>query len=433
MSQDLENRLQSTAELLEVERLRILSAHTALHDSDLYLAANALSDILKRKPEVINIAALQDWLTAALSELQIAIDSAVKRISARRNILLTTHRELLDGDLPSAADTLRESRQSGLDSPEIHFFLRLLIELGRDTEAPALFELHRAAPAARDDPSPVRFHTLWPRETHCNDWKQLLVYLYTGTRGLAEARNDFRRRVRSSEELADSTTSASLKRGAAVTVVPNINGFIFNPPTATVLWMEDWHCVEFRMRAEAMSESGLPTDVVGRVSFLVGPLLIAENSISIRVLPGSVDPASNPMDAVEMDEPHTLLDEDGVSAYRVIFVSYSHEDAKIVDELEKAYVALGDSYLRDVKILRSGEQWQPRILGAIPLADIFQLCWSHTASQSPYVEQEWRTALRIDKPNFIRPVYWQRPMPEPPSDLRKLHFAFINLPAHGDV
>ena len=61
-------------------------------------------------------------------------------------------------------------------------------------------------------------------------------------------------------------------------------------------------------------------------------------------------------------------------------------------------------------------------------AERFQLCWSRAASRSEYVEREWRHALRRDVPNFIRPFYWQIPMPPPPPELSHLHFAFYKLP-----
>ena len=72
----------------------------------------------------------------------------------------------------------------------------------------------------------------------------------------------------------------------------------------------------------------------------------------------------------------------------------------VVDELEKAYRVLGFQYLRDVRLLRSGQSWSETLLNKIDEADIFQLCWSNAARRSPYVEREWRHALRRDIPAF---------------------------------
>jgi hypothetical protein len=62
----------------------------------------------------------------------------------------------------------------------------------------------------------------------------------------------------------------------------------------------------------------------------------------------------------------------------------------------------------------------------IDQATIFQLFWSETAAQSPYCQQEWEYALKLNRDNqyFIRPVYWMQPMPLPPTNLQHLHFAY---------
>ena len=95
--------------------------------------------------------------------------------------------------------------------------------------------------------------------------------------------------------------------------------------------------------------------------------------------------------------------------------------------LEKAYKALGNEYLRDVNTLRSGEEWNPALLKLIDESEIFQLLWSEAARQSPYVRQEWQHALGLSRRQFIRPVYWKKPMPSRPPELSAIHFAYVNL------
>ena len=126
--------------------------------------------------------------------------------------------------------------------------------------------------------------------------------------------------------------------------------------------------------------------------------------------------------------------EDGAEAYDRIFVSYSHEDAAIVDRLGEAYRVLGHDYLRDIHSLRSGEDWNEALEKLIDAAEIFQLCWSEAASRSRYVAREWRYALDLEKErkHFIRPVYWERPLPTVPDDLSHLHFAFYPGAAGGE-
>lgn len=82
--------------------------------------------------------------------------------------------------------------------------------------------------------------------------------------------------------------------------------------------------------------------------------------------------------------------------------------------------------MRDLTILRTGEEWNPKLLKKIEEADIFQLCWSAAAKKSRYVEQEWRHALDLQRLHFIRPMYWEMPFPKPPLELKSLHFARLN-------
>ena len=76
--------------------------------------------------------------------------------------------------------------------------------------------------------------------------------------------------------------------------------------------------------------------------------------------------------------------------------------------------------------LRAGEVWDQRLLEIIKQADVFQLFWSWNALSSPLVREEWRQALALNRPHFVRPVYWEEPLPEqaglPPVELRRLHF-----------
>jgi hypothetical protein len=99
----------------------------------------------------------------------------------------------------------------------------------------------------------------------------------------------------------------------------------------------------------------------------------------------------------------------------------------IADQLEKAYKALGIEYLRDVRMLRSGEKWAPALLQRIDESEIFQLLWSKAADQSEYVRQEWQHALALHRRFFIRPVYWDKPMTPPPQELAEIHFAYLEL------
>ena len=113
--------------------------------------------------------------------------------------------------------------------------------------------------------------------------------------------------------------------------------------------------------------------------------------------------------------------------YVAVFPSYSRNDVKIVERIEKAVLSLGFGYLRDVMTLRSGQVWREELLKKIEEADVFQLFWSEKSKASQYVRMEWEHALGLNRAQFVRPVFWETPMPQPPDELGQLHFASIDL------
>ena len=62
----------------------------------------------------------------------------------------------------------------------------------------------------------------------------------------------------------------------------------------------------------------------------------------------------------------------------------------------------------------------------IRAADVFQLFWSRNSMTSPWVRQEWEYALSLGRAHFIRPTYWETPMPEAPE--RDLFYFDERLP-----
>ena len=208
----------------------------------------------------------------------------------------------------------------------------------------------------------------------------------------------------------------TIARGTEIVLIPELPGCRFNPTQARVFWLEDWHRIEFRMQASrVLPHFALNAAVNGRLSFYVGPILVAEIKLWTHI--------SDDIEFVDAGRPESSRTAD---PYQAVFVSYSRRDRRVVLELERAYVALGMKYLSDVRELRSGEKWNPALLKKIDAADIFQLCWSTTAATSINVAKEWRHALELRRPSFIRPVYWETPMPKPPVELSDVHFAYLD-------
>lgn len=229
------------------------------------------------------------------------------------------------------------------------------------------------------------------------------------------------------------TGAESLRRNTRLTLLPVLEGFQFNPPYLTVVWAEDVQHHEFRMRTIAAHAD---QSVNGCVQVWLGPLLFAELPLSVFIGGTTQDGRQAPVEALSDETPEMRITI--VPLFRKIFASYSHKDRDIVRLCEAAVEATGDRYLIDVKLLRSGDKWDERLLQAIDEADLFQLFWSRAAAASPYVEQEWQHALKLyregrRKSAFIRPVYWSQKTPRLPQELadERIHFDRLDLERLG--
>lgn len=230
---------------------------------------------------------------------------------------------------------------------------------------------------------------------------------------LAEQYDDFSRSAQDA--------SQAVPREGTLSFIPAVLGVEFNPPSRSFVWHESIHREEFRLRAAANLEGQTAR---GRLSVYLGAILIAEVNLTFRVRSASGQAAPATRASAE--------------PFRKIFPSYSHRDKAIVGQFKAYATSLGDDYLQDVAVLRAGEVWGQRIQEFIADADIFQLFWSRHAMASPYVEQEWRFALGLNRPNLIRPIYWEQPLPRranpdvPPAELSRLHFQFIGIRPGND-
>jgi serine/threonine protein kinase len=263
---------------------------------------------------------------------------------------------------------------------------------------------------AAPPPQPIRFSAHYPKEVRPNDWQPLHAYLYkeSAEKAVAEDANKqlgsraplFRKLVQTAKQI--------IQEGETVTATPNMPGFQFNPPSASVAFFEDWHRFDFKLRAHT---APLNQSTNGLLTFTVAGVIVADIPLSIFV----GEAASEGEQASASSKP-----------YQAVFCSYSHNDTHIVERVERAYKALGLDYLRDVVSLKSGTHWSEELLQLIEKADIFQLFWSEAAAQSKYVQQEWQYALKLnrDQAHFIRPVYWRQPMPPPPPPMSHIHFAY---------
>jgi hypothetical protein len=211
------------------------------------------------------------------------------------------------------------------------------------------------------------------------------------------------------------SATSPIRRGTQVQIIPRLPGALFNPAQIKVIWLEDYHVAEFRVAVMLSADFAKEEQsVTGSIEFRVGPLLVGEIELW-AIVAGKSDP--EPVG----DRIHA---ESNGAMHTAIFPSYAHEDTSFVEKLESAYALLDIPYLRDVKELRAGDEWKPKLRALIEKADIFQLCWSEAARKSLDVESEWRHAMSLGRQGFIKPIYWQKPMPQAPEELEHLHFSY---------
>jgi serine/threonine protein kinase len=283
----------------------------------------------------------------------------------------------------------------------------------------------------------VRFAAYWPKLVQPKKWYDLLAFAYLSERP-PNAPDDepdpiaiVQRQVQQflgeqSKEYKDATRDSKLAvpREGQIVFVPEVAGMEFNPPSCWFKWQESVHRAEFRFRSVGDLEG---KTAQGHLSvFLEGTILLADVPLTTRI--GGADAA---------DSSKTNMEGAAKAPYRKIFASYSHKDSLIVDQFARLAKVWGDEFLRDCAHLRAGEVWSERLLKMIEGADIFQLFWSSNSMLSENVRHEWEHALALKRPQFIRPTYWEDPLPEvpeknlPPDELRQLHFQRLHFAEGG--
>jgi len=370
-------------------------------------------------------------------------ERAAARLASLKERIRSTGRPVFDGyPCGWSAGLERASRLDALAERILEDLWPAIQEHARPPAAAAPPEPARPEPAAARLPPEkplavhenVQFTVYRPRAVEPMKWVPLLAFAHLSelpedapadeADPLEEVKEQARRvlgDLASSYADVKQDSRYAVPHEAEITFLPEIPGFEINPPRRTFLWLESVQREEFRIRAGAILDGVL---VRGRMSVFWGNILLAEINLGIRVDSRLAGATAQPQSERSASRP-----------FRNIFPSYSHRDTGIVEEFERFARTLGDRYLRDVHELRAGEVWDDRLKDLIQKADVFQLFWSRNAMQSPYVEEEWRYALSLGRPHFVRPTYWEDPLPEdpnrdlPPGELRRLHFQLLSAGA----
>lgn len=271
-------------------------------------------------------------------------------------------------------------------------------------------------------PSGYRFAVFYSEQLEVGQVGSLIAYAYWPTvdpRSLTkEAASRIQRPAGAKITAGIPKETGYVTRDQEIIVTVDVDGLDFESQQARLKLWSDQQSAEFRFRCR---ESSAGRTLKGFVNYWLGRILIATTPVRFVV---AVDDLP--------EEFRAALAEFNATPYRNVFPSYSHDDEEIVEQIEIYADAFGDTYFRDVKKLRTGETWNPRLMQFIHQADVFQLFWSPNAAESPYVRQEWIEALKERSgrgdPYFVRPVYWtDEPTPDPPKDLGHINFAKLPI------
>jgi len=228
---------------------------------------------------------------------------------------------------------------------------------------------------------------------------------------LEKQRREVKRRAQ--EEAPDEEISlktqgpVEVARGTILSVRLTLDDFIVEPSEATILWRGEIGNTTFGVTVPGNAKRG---SRVGVATIHKDGFQIAVIHFKLRV--GNKTTVPKEVEAT-------------VKRHRTAFASYASVDrAEVVKRIQGMQKALPElDIFMDVASLRSGQNWQQEIHRIIPSRDVFYLFWSRDASQSHWVEEEWRYALKKRGLHFIDPcpLVSPRKVP-PPPELESLHF-----------
>ncbi|MEN6427255.1 MAG: toll/interleukin-1 receptor domain-containing protein [Phycisphaerales bacterium] len=248
-------------------------------------------------------------------------------------------------------------------------------------------------------------------------WSTMEVFLYLRSyRRLVEAEI---RRLQNREGFDYSGLSSefprSLPSGCPIRICLQSDELRTNPSEMTINWYEPYNRLPFRV--SPISRGGDEYLANLNVDVFADDLPVASMQLAIAVTSNALGERTSPA-------------ESDAAWYEDIFASYAREDLELVKHLKERYEALGLYMFIDLDDLRAGASWETVLFERIDSSDLFQLFWSKHARKSRYVREEWQHALSVSKAKggrFIRPVYWQEPIPRVPKALAGINFRRINF------
>ena len=248
-------------------------------------------------------------------------------------------------------------------------------------------------------------------------WSTVDVFLYLRDyRELVQA--EIRRQQQKANidySLAAAEFPKSLPIGCSIKILLESTTLRVNPSEVTIHWYEPYNRLSFRISPIDDKKDGYSASL--DVDVFADDLPAASMTLAIAV---------NSRSSSE----HIAAASSDATWYENIFASYAREDLELVKHLKERYEALGMHMFVDLDDLLSGVEWEKVLVNKIRDSDLFQLFWSENARQSEYVSVEWKHALRVREikgGRFIRPLYWDDPIPKVPDELADINFRKIKF------
>jgi len=303
---------------------------------------------------------------------------------------------------------------------------------GRRSNAALLWHAALGSPARREMNTSMFMHSMrgparrarrverpaltaaYPEAVVPGAWYQMELFLY-----LRKYQDIVDREIQKLEQVQGSGyesvkayLSNTIPEGTKIRISVSSEDFDISLDEISINWFEPYYRYPFRIRLRR--ELGPEDEANINIQVSADDLLLGELIVSTGVTTGGVTPK---LSAAQMQW------------YSEVFASYAHQDITVVQQYRQRYEALGVTLFVDESGLRGGVDWERALLHQIRGSDIFQLFWSSAASRSKYVKWEWQNALElvpIKGEAFIRPVFWDDPMPDAPKELSAIHFRRIH-------
>lgn len=200
-----------------------------------------------------------------------------------------------------------------------------------------------------------------------------------------------------------------IPRGAILNFRLSIPKLSIGTPVQQLTWQGNPQYVQFTAHADLNTPPGT----------VIGSIDVSQDTVPIGILRFKLTVARRlPIDKAQ---PKPCGES---RRYNMAFISYASSDRFEVLKRVQMLSSVGIRYFQDVLDLDPGDRWTQELFRYIDESDVMFLFWSSSARSSQWVRREWKYGLETKGDDFIRPVVIEGPPPpEPPEELKHLHFA----------